>query len=255
MGDPVRGITTAFVQSFDTAIEAESAIDTGAETQSAVQANIPVRGPRTQVDQPLNHFLSEREVTDALTYSHLLTQPVPSSDRGLVDPQQETEDAAVHASEHRNASVALSRILGLNMSNARDRRHVNIQRCISTYGRHNTDGLLDPKAPAENLDPRSSKYGGDSLLEKTPRAGPDTGSSEVQIAILTMKIRGLSQHLEDKRNAGPDKTNKTNLRLLVHKRQKLLNYMRRKERGGPRWENLVNSLGLTRGTYEGEISL
>jgi len=83
--------------------------------------------------------------------------------------------------------------------------------------------------------------------------GPDTGSSEVQIAILTAKIRTLADFLET-RGRG-DKVNKRNLRLLVHRRQKLLAYLERKERGGGRFKHVVETLGLTEGTWRGEISL
>ena len=85
------------------------------------------------------------------------------------------------------------------------------------------------------------------------RIGPDTGSSEVQIAILTAKIKTLADFLST-RGKG-DKHNKRNLRLLVHRRQKLLQYLRRKERGGPRWQHCIETLGLTEGTWKGEISL
>ena len=52
-----------------------------------------------------------------------------------------------------------------------------------------------------------------------------------------------------------DKANKRNLRLLVHRRSKLMRYLRRKERGGPRWQNLVEELGLTEGMWRGQITL
>lgn len=82
------------------------------------------------------------------------------------------------------------------------------------------------------------------------RVGPDTGSAEVQVAILTTKINVLADNLGKK-----DKHNKRNLRLLVHKRQKLLKYLRRKERGGPRWQHLMDKLGLGDAMWKGEISL
>lgn len=90
-------------------------------------------------------------------------------------------------------------------------------------------------------------------ISRTPRAGPDTGSSEVQIAILTAKIRVLADSQEVVGHK--DKVNKRNLRLLVHRRQKLLKYLRRKERGSERWTNVVDKLGLTDGTWKEEISL
>jgi hypothetical protein len=35
----------------------------------------------------------------------------------------------------------------------------------------------------------------------------------------------------------------------------LLKYLRTKERGGDRWQHVVNTLGLSEGTWQGEISL
>lgn len=70
---------------------------------------------------------------------------------------------------------------------------------------------------------------------------------------MTAKIKTLADFLQS-RGKG-DKHNKRNLRLLVHRRQKLLQYLRRKERGGPRWQHCIETLGLTEGTWRGEISL
>jgi ribosomal protein S15 len=111
------------------------------------------------------------------------------------------------------------------------------------FGRHVTDHTLppDPGAPV-----RASS-------NKTPRAGPDTGSSEVQAAILTVKIRNLSRHLE--LIGRTDKHNKRNLRLLVHKRQKHLKYLKRKEKGGVRWRNIMDVLGLDDEAVQNEIMM
>lgn len=155
----------------------------------------------------------------------------------------------MHRIFHENAEAAVARIVRLSNGNSKDRTRANVQRCIETFGRHHTDDVLAPKAPSNVA--RDPSLPGPA--DKTPRAGPDTGSPEVQIAILTTKIRVLANHLD-----GPgkqDKVNKRNLRLLVHRRQKLLTYLRRKERGGERWQNLVETLGLTDGTWKGEISL
>jgi len=133
---------------------------------------------------------------------------------------------------------------------------VNITRCVETFGRHNTDRIFPPKAPS------LSRSGAEEVRTVRPetnvaatakRVGPDTGSSEVQIAILTAKIKTLADFLQA-RGKG-DKHNKRNLQLLVHRRQKLLQYLRRKERGGPRWQHCIETLGLTEGTWRGEISL
>lgn len=137
-----------------------------------------------------------------------------------------------------------------------------MQRCVDTFGRHVTDGVL--RAKPESTSPGMPAAGGEALVgsegvtegkisHKTPRAGPDTGSSEVQIAILTSKINVLADFLETR--GRKDKVNARNLRLLVHRRQKLLRYLRKRERGGERWRFLIEKLGLTEATWKGEISM
>jgi ribosomal protein S15 len=146
-----------------------------------------------------------------------------------------------HDVEHARATAAMERIAKLDQGSANDRNRFNIRKCIDTFGRHNTDG----ERPAD-----------DAIAHSTapiPRAGPDTGSSEVQIAILTAKIKAIADAVEGK--GRKDKANKRILRLLVHKRQKLLKYLRRKERGGWRWERTVDMLGLSDATWRGEITL
>jgi ribosomal protein S15 len=238
LGDPVRGSgDTLFLKSFDI----------GAPLQAT---DAPSSGMNIAQSSPLNHFLKHDELETALQHSYILTQPILSINRNLADPTQEAEDIAKHAEDHERAVAAVSRIVSLSNGNQKDRTRFNVQRCIDTFGRHNTDSLLVPRALSQsNRSPDKAPP-----AEKTPRAGPDTGSSEVQIAILTAKIRVLVKHLEVK-GAQKDKINKRNLRVLVHKRQKLLAYLRRKERGSERWEHVVSTLGLTDGTWKGEISL
>lgn len=175
-----------------------------------------------------------------------MTEPTSSASQGTEDPQKRAEYEKAHREGHETAAEALSRIVDLSNSSSADRRRINIERCIDTFGRHNTDSYLRRK-PQSNV----TRYEDYVPNDKTPRAGPDTGSSEVQIAILTAKIRTLSQFVAGR--GRKDKANTRNLRLLVHRRQKLLQYMRKKERGGERWQNLVQTLGLTEGTWKGEI--
>ena len=128
--------------------------------------------------------------------------------------------------------------------------HVNTQKIINTFGRHQTDLSLRPKAPS--LAKLTSPNADELMLKRPERAGKDTGSSEVQIGILTAKIRVLADHYEGNRK---DKANKRNLRLLLHRRQKLLKYMEKKERGSGRWQNMIEKLGLTEATWKGEIAV
>ncbi|KAL3428185.1 ribosomal protein s15 [Phlyctema vagabunda] len=233
LGDPVRGIETPFVKSFD----AIGGLD------PSIPADAPVQlGSETL----LNHFLTSSELKDSLEHSYNLTKPVVSTIRDTADPAAEEAAARKHREEHQKAVTALTRITSLANSSGKDKTRVNVMRCIEAFGRHNTDRVLKPK-PSVAVQPSNQP-------EKTPRAGPDTGSPEVQVAILTAKIRVLARQLQQK-GAQKDKVNKRNLRLLVHRRQKHLKYLRRKERGGERWENLIATLGLTEGTWKGEISL
>jgi ribosomal protein S15 len=195
----------------------------------------------------LNHFVSSQELDAALTRSRKLTEPAKKTDSSSSDPQALDEEVQRHQDAHNAAQEAVNRIMRLNISSSKDRTRVNIQRCIDTFGRHNTDTVLRPKPVSITHPSAPVRPSG------APRAGPDTGSPEVQAAILTTKILVLARQLET--TGHKDKQNKRNLRLLVHRRQKLLNYLRRKERGGPRWQNLIASLGLTDAAWKVEISL
>jgi ribosomal protein S15 len=166
------------------------------------------------------------------------------------DPAEaERQRVAVHAS----AARAVDTIAALANGSSKDRLRVNIQRCIDVFGRHNTDHILPPKPPSQLSDGYVPPQPVNNAEKAAYRVGADTGSSEVQIAILTAKIRTLATALETR--GKKDMHNKRNLRVLVHRRQKLLQYLRRRERGGPRWVHCIETLGLTEGTWKGEISM
>jgi ribosomal protein S15 len=244
LGDPVRGITTPFVESFDNVGGSTVIIDAKPTSDGSEGVEI-----KTADDILLNHFLKPSELKASIKHSQILTEPIVAKIRDSVDPILEAEAKREHKEAHERATTALARIVSLANASQEDKTRANITRCIDTFGRHNTDQILKPR-----LQPNPNTLGGRPLEEKTPRAGPDTGSSEVQIAILTAKIRVLANQLEAK-GGKKDKINKRNLRIMVHKRQKLLRYLQRKERGGDRWQHLVNTLGLSEGTWQGEISL
>lgn len=245
LGDPVRGQTTSFVESFDLGRDSE---DTST----------------------LNHFLRPDELDVQLETSKQLLKPlIPQLKQSAIN--QETlnlqaklgeEKLAEHEKNHENVQAALQRIINLDNGSSKDRLRSNIQRCIQHFGRHETDQLLPPKpkaTPVMSIEAlRHQQVATEGVSDRAERAdikrvGPDTGSSEVQIAILTAKIRSLANHLDSR--GRKDKVGKRDLRLLVHRRQKLLQYLRRKERGGPRWQRCIETLGLTEGTWQGEISL
>ncbi|KAF4632677.1 hypothetical protein G7Y89_g5438 [Cudoniella acicularis] len=244
LGDPVRGVTTPFVESFDDVGGSTVIFET--ESKGGSPQGIQIKASN---DVLLNHFLTPSELQYSIKHSYELAEPLREKIEQQRDPAYEAAENKKHQEAHVRATTALARIVSLANAGQKDKTRANVQRCIETFGRHNTDSTLRSRAP---INPTFS--GGKPLPKKTPRAGPDTGSSEVQIAILTAKIRVLANQLEQK-GGNKDKVNKRNLRLLVHKRQKHLNYLKRKERGSDRWQNLVSTLGLTEGTYRGEISL
>lgn len=243
-GDPVRGHTTPFLESFDNVGGSATLVDAVPDTTSEIGFNIDIPD-----DAPLNHFLKASELKASLKHSIALAEPVVDKIRDNKDPAKEAAELKKFMEQHKTATVAMARIVSLANASQKDKTRANTSRCIETFGRHKTDEIIRPRAAVN-----PSILGGLSLPEKTPRAGPDTGSSEVQIAILTVKIRALANQLDGK-GAKKDKVNKRNLRVMVHKRQKLLQYLRRKERGGDRWQHLIEKLGLSEATWKGEISI
>lgn len=69
----------------------------------------------------------------------------------------------------------------------------------------------------------------------------DTGSPEIQVAILTERIRNLSQHMESHKK---DFHSRRGLLLMVGQRRRLLDYVKRKNEA--RYQELIKRLGLRR---------
>ena len=69
----------------------------------------------------------------------------------------------------------------------------------------------------------------------------DTGSPEVQVALLTERINGLSEHFKAH---AKDHHSRRGLLKLVSQRRRLLNYLRRTELD--RYRALIEKLGLRR---------
>lgn len=213
--------------------------------------DVDAPGPAADKDSHLNFYISKSELDAGISQSDWLLTPSSEPQSAFQNSDDTTgmnslERLQIQEEDRSTAAEALRRIASLSLGSSKDRLRINKQRCIATFGRHSTDTTLPSR-------PSSARSHPEMEMEKKERVGPDTGSSEVQIAILTAKIRTLSQFVETRGRT--DRVNKRNLRLLVHRRQKLLQYLRRKERGGPRWQNLIETLGLTEGTWQGEISL
>ena len=69
----------------------------------------------------------------------------------------------------------------------------------------------------------------------------DTGSPEVQVAILTERINNLTGHLQ---THDKDHHSRRGLLLMVGQRRRLLDYVRRKEEA--RYRTLIERLGIRR---------
>ncbi len=77
------------------------------------------------------------------------------------------------------------------------------------------------------------------IVAKFGRDGNDTGSSEVQIALLTNRIQQLSAHLGENKH---DKHSEMGLLKLVGRRRRLLRYLHR--RNPVQYRALIAELGL-----------
>lgn len=77
------------------------------------------------------------------------------------------------------------------------------------------------------------------IIEKYKRDEKDTGSPEVQIAILTERINELTEHLKVHKK---DNHSRRGLLKMVGKRRNLLNYLSKKDVN--RYREIVKQLGL-----------
>ena len=77
------------------------------------------------------------------------------------------------------------------------------------------------------------------LIEKYGRTQTDTGSPEVQIALLTERIKYLTDHFK---MHGKDFHSRRGLLMLVGKRRRLLDYLMRKNIG--KYRELIQNLGI-----------
>jgi small subunit ribosomal protein S15 len=79
------------------------------------------------------------------------------------------------------------------------------------------------------------------LVVKYGKDENDTGSAEVQIALLTARINHLTEHLRGHKR---DHHSRRGLLMLVGQRRRLLNYLQRKD--VDRYRALIKELGLRR---------
>ena len=77
------------------------------------------------------------------------------------------------------------------------------------------------------------------IVQQYQRAAGDTGSPEVQIALLTARINGLTDHFKAHVK---DHHSRRGLLKLVSQRRKMLDYLKRKDNG--KYHQLIEQLGL-----------
>lgn len=79
------------------------------------------------------------------------------------------------------------------------------------------------------------------VIQEYKTGESDTGSPEVQVAILSERIRNLTEHLQTHKK---DFHSRRGLLVMVGQRRSLLDYLKRKNIG--RYEQLIQRLGLRR---------
>ena len=79
------------------------------------------------------------------------------------------------------------------------------------------------------------------IIQKYQTAAQDTGSPEVQVALLTERISRLGEHLKAHKH---DHHSRRGLLIMVGQRRRLLNYLSRQD--VERYQSLIQRLGLRR---------
>jgi len=77
------------------------------------------------------------------------------------------------------------------------------------------------------------------IVNQYKRAEKDTGSPEVQVSLITGRIKYLTDHFKSNKK---DFHSRRGLQSLVNKRRKLLKYLKRNDQS--RYQTLIQSLGL-----------
>ena len=79
------------------------------------------------------------------------------------------------------------------------------------------------------------------VIKDNARANADTGSPEVQVAILSERISNLTEHFKTHKK---DNHSRRGLLKMVSTRRRLLDYLKKKDQA--RYEDLIKKLGLRR---------
>lgn len=92
------------------------------------------------------------------------------------------------------------------------------------------------KTAATVANPEAAKA---DTIKKFANSATDTGSPEVQVALLTNRINHLTQHFASHKN---DHHSRRGLLILVGRRRRLLDYL--KSNSQERYESLIKKLGI-----------
>lgn len=79
------------------------------------------------------------------------------------------------------------------------------------------------------------------IVKQNQQSATDTGSPEVQVALLTARIQDLTSHFAEHKH---DHHSRRGLLKLVNQRRSLLDYLKKKDK--ERYSNLIAKLGLRR---------
>ena len=80
-----------------------------------------------------------------------------------------------------------------------------------------------------------------ALIQEYATAKGDTGSPEVQVAILSERIKNLTEHLK---GHNKDNHSRRGLLIMVGQRRRMLDYL--KSISAPRYEKIIERVGLRR---------
>ena len=80
-----------------------------------------------------------------------------------------------------------------------------------------------------------------SIQEQFQRHGTDTGSSDVQVALLSKRIETLTEHLK---THSKDHSSRYGLIKMVNARRRLLDYLQQKDKD--RYQRLIKELNIRR---------
>ena len=101
-------------------------------------------------------------------------------------------------------------------------------------------GILFPQTYKENAMSITAERKS-ALIKEYATVEGDTGSPEVQVAILTERINNLTEHFKDHKK---DNHSRRGLLTMVSSRRSLLDYLKKKDEG--RYSKLITSLGIRR---------